>query len=105
SVSGEHGVVAIRQTADKSIGVGQSGRLDALLIGGIQLSVSDIVHDRSGEQVGILQHHSQGPAQIRLLDLVDIDTVVADFSVGDIIEPVDQIGDGGLSGTGGAYES
>ena len=55
--------------------------------------------------MGILQHHSQGPAQIRLLDLVDIDTVVADFSVGDIIEPVDQIGDGGLSGTGGAYES
>ena len=54
--------------------------------------------------MGVLEHHPQGPAQIRLADLVDVDAVVADLSVLDVIETVDQVGDGGLSGPGGAHQ-
>ena len=54
--------------------------------------------------MGILEHDAQGAAEVRLLDLVDIDTVVADLTVGDVIEAVDEVGDGGLAGAGGAYK-
>ena len=47
--------------------------------------------------MGILEHHAQRSPQIRLLDLVDIDTVVTDLAVCDIIEAVDQVGDRRLS--------
>ena len=51
--------------------------------------------------MGILQDHAQGPAQIQLFDLVDIDVVEADLAVLDIIKAVDQVGDGRLAGAGG----
>ena len=35
-------------------------------------------------------------------DLVDIDAVIADLAVLDIVETVDQVGDGRLSGAGAA---
>ena len=104
AVAGEHGVVALRQPGDEVVGVGQLCRLDAFLLRGIQLAVTDVVHHRAGEQVGILQHHAQRAAQIRLFDLIDVDIVIADLAVGNVIEPVDQIGNGGLACAGSAYE-
>ena len=44
--------------------------------------------------MGILQHNSERFAEIRLLDLVNIDTVITDLSVFNVIETVDQIGNG-----------
>ena len=73
---------------------------NAFLVGGVKASIADIVHYCSGEQVGILEHKSQGAAEVRLLYFVDIDIVVAYFSVLDIVEAVDKVRDGGLSGTG-----
>ena len=40
------------------MGIGQLGCLDALLVGGLQIPVADIVHYRAGKQVGILEHHA-----------------------------------------------
>ena len=54
--------------------------------------------------MGILEHKSQGAAEVCLLYLVDIDIVVAYLAVLDIVEAVDKVCDGGLSGTGGTYE-
>lgn len=48
--------------------------------------------------MGILQHDSERVAQVIFFDLVDIDTVIADLAVLDIVETVDQVGDGRLSG-------
>ena len=42
--------------------------------------------------------------QVGLLDFVDVDAIVADFAVVDVVEPVDQVSDGGLTGTSGSYE-
>ena len=67
-------------------------------------AVADVVHDRAGEEVGILQHDAQAAAQVGLFDLVDVDAVVADLAVGNIIEAVDQVGDGGLARAGGAHK-
>ena len=105
TVAGEHGVVTLRQTGDKIVGIGQLCRLDARFVRGVQSAVADVLHDGTGEQVGILQNDAQASPQIRLFDLVDVDAVVADLAVGNIVEPVDQIGDGGLAGAGGANES
>src|SRR5699024_7451326 len=71
----------------------------------IQFSVSDILHNRSRKQMGILQHHTQGPSQILLFDLVDVDIVVTDLSIRNVIKAVDQVGNGSLAGSGGSYES
>ena len=54
--------------------------------------------------MGILQHDSQGTAQIRLLNLIYINAVVTYLTILYIIKPVDQIGDGGLACTGGAHK-
>ena len=51
-----------------------------------------------------LQNDAERAAKIGFFDLVDIDAVITDLAVGDIIEPVDQVGDGGLAGTGGAHK-
>lgn len=102
TIAGEHGVVAFRQALDEAIRVGKAGGGDALFIGGIQPAVADILHHRAGEQVSILQHDAQRTAQIGLFDLVDIDAVVADLAVLNVVEPVDEVGDGGLTGTGRA---
>ena len=53
--------------------IGQLGCCYDLLVGGVQLSITDIVPNSAGKQVGILQNHRQGSAQIRLFDFVDVD--------------------------------
>ena len=104
AITGKHGLIAVRQTADKSVGVGQLSRLDAFFVSGIQLAVTDVIHHRAGEQMGILQHHAQGPAEVRFFDFVDVDAVVADFTVGNVVEPINQVGNGGFTGAGCAHE-
>ena len=52
----------------------------------------------------VLQHHGQGAAQIILADLFDVDAVIADLAALDVIEAVNQVGDGGLARAGGAYK-
>ena len=78
--------------------------MDALLVGSVQLAVADVVHDGTGEQVGLLEYHAQRAAQIRLADLVYVDAVVADLAIGNVVEPVDKVRNGGLTGTGSAYK-
>ena len=48
------------------------------------------------------KHDAQRAAQVGLFDLVDVDAVVADFTVGNVIEAVDEVGDRGLARAGRA---
>ena len=104
AVGGEQGVVSLGQAADEVVGVGQPGRGVDLLFGGVQLAVADVLHHRAGEQVGVLQNDAQRPAQIGLFDLVDVDAVVTNLAVGNVVEAVDQVGDGGLARARSAHE-
>ena len=94
----------MRQTADKSVGIGQLRCRPHFLIRSVQFTVTDILRHGSGKQVGILQHNAQRMPQIRFFDLVDVDAVITDLPVGHIVESVDQIGNRSLSGSGGADE-
>ena len=69
----------------------KSGSFVDLLIGCIKISVTDIVADGSGKQVGILQDNTEGAAQIIFFDLGDIDAVIADFSLLNIVETVEEV--------------
>ena len=104
AVTVEYGVVALGQTADEVVSTGQLGRCDTLFVAGFQIAVADIFHNGAREEVRVLKHHTQRVPQVGFLDLVDVDAIVADFAVVDVVEPVDEVGDGGLTGTGGAHK-
>ena len=86
------GVIPFWQHFDKSVRMGQLRRFVNLLVCRVQLAVADILHDRPCKQVGVLEHNTQRPAQIGPFDLIDVDTVIADFAVSNIIKSVNQIG-------------
>ena len=75
-----------------------------LCLGRIKLSVTDVFHNGSGKQVCILKNDSEGMTKVILLNLSDVDAIVTNLSILNIVETVDQVGDGGLSGTSGADE-
>ena len=86
------------------MGIGKLCGGDTFLIGGVQSSVTDIVHDGSGKEMGVLEDDSQRAAQIGLADFIDVDAVIADFAVLDIVKAVDQVRNRRLSCSGAAYE-
>ena len=86
------------------MGPRQLGGGDTLLVGGFQLTIADVIHDGTGEQVGVLEHNAQGAAQVCLADGHDVNAIVEDAAVVDVVEAVDEVGDGGLTGTRGAHE-
>ena len=102
TVVGEHGVIALGQTADELVGVGQLCCDLDLLVGRIQTAIADVLAHGAGEQVGVLQDDAQRAAQIVLFDLVDVDAVIANLAVGDVVEAVNQVCDRGLARTGRA---
>ena len=104
AVAVEHRVVALGQPADEVVRAGQLGRVDARVVVRVQIAVADVLHDRSGEQVRVLKDDAQTVPQVGLLDLVDVDAVVADLAVGDVVEAVDQVRDRRLARAGGADE-
>jgi len=104
AVGGQHGLIALGQVGDEAVGIGQLCCRNDLFVRSVQLAVPDIVHYRAGEQVGILEHHGQGVPQVVLLDLVDVDAIVPDLSVRHIVEPVDEVCNGGFPSTGGSHK-
>ena len=102
AVAVDHGVIAVRQSGNKAVRIGKFCRGDAFLIRSIRFAVADIIHNRAGKQVGILQNNAKGAAEIRLFNLGDIDAVIADLTILNIIKAVDQIGDCGFARAGGA---
>ena len=100
----EHGVIAVWQTADKGVGIGDIGGSFYIFHRGVQPSIPDVVGDGSGKQVGVLDDQGEGFSQIVLFDASDVDAVIGDGAAGNLVEPVNQIDNGGLSGAGGADE-
>ena len=62
----------VYQSPDKSIRIRQFSRRDHLFIRSIQLSVTDIFHNRIRKQLRILKNNPQRPTQICFFDLFDI---------------------------------
>ena len=100
----EHGLIAVRQLADEGVRVGDPGGLPHLLVRGVQAAVADVVGDGPRKQVGVLDDHGQGAPQIVLSDVLHVDAVVGDGTGLDLVKPIDQVDDGGLSGSRGTHE-
>ena len=91
-------IVPSRQAADKRVGAGCLGSGTHLLVGRVELAKADILRNGAAKQVRILQHNAERPAQAGLGDVLDVDAVVRDLAVIDLVEAVDEVGDGRLSG-------
>ena len=64
-------------------------RFNTFFIGSVQAPVTNVVHNRTRKQVGILQNNPQRAAQIRFLNLIHVDAIVTDFPIRNVIETVD----------------
>ena len=104
SVARYEGVVTFGQAGYKVVCTRKARRGNTFFVGGVQLAVADIFHNRAREQVGILQHHTKRAAQVGLFNLVDIYSVVAYLAVGNVVKPVYEVGDGSLARARRTYE-
>ena len=104
AVVGQQCVVALRQACDEVVRAGEPCRRAALLVRCVQTAVADVLHHRAGEEIRLLQNKAEGAAQIRLLDLVDVDAVVADLAVGNVVKAIDEVRDGRFARAGRADE-
>ena len=75
-------------------------RCDHFFIVGIQSSVTNVFHDRTVKQPGVLQHHTETLSQISPVKFPDIVSVDQYPSTVDIIETHQQFHQRGFSGTG-----
>ena len=91
-------VVASRQAADKRIRAGGLGSGAHLLVGRVELAKADVLRNGAAKQVRILQHNAERPAQAGLGNVLDVDAVVRDLTIIDLVEAVDEVSDGRLSG-------
>ena len=96
------GLVAIRQGADKIVGVGLAGDFLNLLLRGIRQTVADVLGDGAGEEEGHLRDDTDLAVQGGLGDGANIDIIDQDGAFGDFVKAGDQIGDGGFAGAGGS---
>ena len=85
------------QSVDELGGVGDLAGLEYLVISSRGLGVEDIVSDRVVEQQGLLLHQSEAQSERVDVVLLDIDAVNQDVAKLRIVEPVDELGDGGLA--------
>ena len=99
-----NGVIALWKPHDKGMGRCHLRRLNDLLIGSIQSSVADILHDRPRKQMGVLKHHGDMAAQLVPLNMTDINAVDGDGPALDIVEAVDEVRDRRLPGSRGTHE-
>ena len=99
TVGREHRLVAIGQTTDEVVGIDQASSLDTLLVSGIKATIADVLHHRACEEMRLLQHDAKTTAQLFAADTSDVDMIVENLPVLNVVEPVDEIGDGGLSGS------
>ena len=84
------------------MGAGQFRRCLHFLVRRVQPAVPDILPHRAGEQMGILQHHCDVLPQPVARIVLDILPVDGDLAFFDIVEPVQQVCNRGLSRAGGA---
>ena len=81
--------------------MGCFGRGNDLFVGGVGLTVGDVLADGAGAQPGVLQHHAVAAAQGSAGHVPDVVAGDGDGAAVDIIEPHEQVDEGGLAAAGG----
>ena len=81
--------------------MGRTARRHHLFLSGLPVSVADIVENRSAEQDRLLRDQRDLPIPTVHSDLVEILPVDADMPLSRVVEAVEQVHHGCLSGAGG----
>ncbi|MPM47546.1 hypothetical protein SDC9_94257 [bioreactor metagenome] len=84
----------------KLVDVGGLGGGGDLVLGSVRLAVGDVLADGAAEQPGVLQDHAERLAQCRAGDRRDVGVVDTDLSAVDLVEPLQQVHQSRLAGTG-----
>ena len=71
-------LIAVRQALDELRGAGQPGGMDRVRQRQAGAAGQDVFRDRAAEQEVLLQHHAEVAAQMRQVDVAQIDAVDAD---------------------------
>ena len=95
---------AIRQFPDEFFRIGGTDGSPHLFVGGIQAAVEHIVLNGCIKEECVLGHQTDLVAKGAQLRLPNIHAVDIYFTAGDFIEPGEQVGYGGFTGTGGPYD-
>ena len=77
---------------------------DHFFIRCIQSAITDVFHDRSGEQPGILEHHTEHLVKFASVEVSDIVSVYLDCTLIHIIETHQEFDHGGLTCSGRTYD-
>ena len=94
------GLVSVGQRVHEPVDVRGPCRLDDFVLVGIGPAVADVVEDRAAEQPGVLEHHADPGPQRLPADGRDVDAVDQDPARVDVVEPHQQIDQGGLARPG-----
>ena len=100
-----HGVVAFRQSGDELVDVGRPRRLLQLAGGGLGPGHAQVVGDGAVEQVHVLGHHRDVPAQHVERNGADVPAAQQDPSLLRVGEAQHQRHQGGLAGAAGAHHA
>ena len=96
------GVEALGHSQDILVDLGLFRSLDDLLHGGVGLAVADVLENGVGKEEHILLDDADVLVDGPLGHVPDVVAVELDGAVGDLIEPGDQLAEGGLAAAGGA---
>jgi hypothetical protein len=96
----QDGVEAVRQASDEAVDVCRLRCRGDRLGGGLVGAVRDVLRDGAAEQPGVLQHHAHVLAQFLARHAGDVHTVQGDPPAGHVVEPHQQIDQGGLARPG-----
>ena len=98
-------IVAVLQMHDEIMGKGPAGRFLHLFVRGIHSAIADVLPDRPGKKMDVLQDHGYVLSQKAPVDQADRDRIDQDLPFPDLVKAVDQARNGGLARSCGAYES
>ena len=73
------------------------GRFHDLFIRGVGSAITDVFHHGAREEVGVLQYHGDVGAQLLPLVGADVHAVDGDCTLVNVVEAVEEVGDGGLA--------
>ena len=96
------GVEAIGHGQDVLVDFGLLRRLDDLLHRGVGLAVADVLENGVGEKEHVLLDDADVLVDGALGHIPDIVAIELDGTLGDLVEPGDQLAEGGLAAAGGA---
>ena len=100
----EFHIVASGQRLDKPMYMSRLCRLDHFLIRGVKPPVADVLHDRTVEEPGVLEHHTEHLPQLAPVEIFYIVSIHFDGSAVYIVEAHQQFDHGRLSGSGRSHD-